>query len=62
VYGYLAIAQAPLLFGSPFLLGVGLALLASYLALGRLYWFSVPFRGILAALVLYLAGVAIALR
>jgi len=57
VYGQLALVQPAVLFGSPFLLGVGVALLAGYLVLGRLYWFSVPFRGIAVATVLYLLGV-----
>jgi hypothetical protein len=35
---------------------LGLALLAGYAVLGRLYWFSVPFRGIVIATLLYAAG------
>src|SRR6266702_1605565 len=46
VYGYLAVAQSSLLFQSPFLLLVGVLLLAGYAVLGKIYWFSVPFRGI----------------
>lgn len=58
VYGYLALQQPALLWASPFLLGVGLAVLLGYTALGWLYWFSVPFRGIVLALALYAAALA----
>ncbi len=56
VYGYLALAHAPFLFASPFLLAVGLVLLGGYGLLGWQYWFSVPFRGIALATALYVAA------
>ena len=56
VYGYLALIHGPLLFASPFLLSVGLALLGGYLFLCKRYWFSTPFRGIVLATVLYVLG------
>jgi len=56
VYGYLSLAHGELLFGSPFLLSVGLLLLLGYAFLGKRYWFSVPFRGIVVATVLFVAG------
>ncbi len=56
VYGYLALAHGGFLFASPFLLALGALLLAGYIALGKLYWFSVPYRGILLAAALYAAG------
>ncbi|HSV53950.1 MAG TPA: hypothetical protein VLJ57_17670 [Burkholderiaceae bacterium] len=59
VYGYLALWHASFLFASWFLLGTGLALLAGYVVLGRLYWFSVPFRGIVAATGLYVLGLVV---
>lgn len=59
VYGYLALAQGVLLFHSPFLLLTGLALLGGYVFLGARYWFSVPFRGILAATALYVAALVL---
>ena len=34
-------------------------MLAGYVVLGKLYWFSVPYRSILAATVLYSAGLII---
>ena len=60
VYGYLAVVHSTLLFRSPFLLGLGLLLLVGYVFLGKLYWFSVPFRGIVLATVLYVGGVVVA--
>jgi len=61
VYGYLALAKPAMLANSPYLLTVGGALLLAYAWLGRRYWFSVPFRGIVLALLLYAAGVIAAL-
>jgi hypothetical protein len=58
VYGYLAIAHPDFLFRSPFLLIVGLAVLASYVVLAKLYWFSIPFIGISVATATYFAAVA----
>ena len=59
VYGYLAVVHSSFLFQSPFLLLVGLLLLAGYVFLGKRYWFSVPFRGILLATVLYVAALIV---
>jgi len=56
MYGYLAIQQPDLLFHSIFLLAIGLLFLIGYFILGRLYWFSVPFRGISLALTCYIAS------
>lgn len=53
VYGYLALVHGAFLLRSAFLLGLGLVLLAGYVVLGKRYWFSVPFRGIVAATGLY---------
>ncbi len=61
IYGFLAIAHSEFLFHSPFLLGLGVAMLLGYTVLGALYWFSVPLAGISGALLLYLASVAVAL-
>ncbi len=61
IYGFLAIAHGEFLFHSPFLLGLGVAMLLGYTVLGALYWFSVPLAGISGALLLYLASVAVAL-
>ena len=59
VYGYLALIHAQLLFGSTFLLGVGALLLVGYVFLGRRYFFSIPYRGILIATASYAAGLII---
>jgi hypothetical protein len=56
VYGYLAVVHGAFLFQSEFLLGLGLLLLVGYAFLGKLYWFSTPFRGIVLAMLLYLGG------
>ena len=61
VYGHLAIVQPAMLFASPFLLGVGLAMLGGLLALGKAYWFSIPFRGIAISFACYVAAIASAL-
>ena len=53
IYGYLAVFHGALLFQSVFLLFLGLLVLVGYLLLAKHYWFSVPFRGILLATVLY---------
>lgn len=54
IYAYLALAHGDLLFDSPFLLSLGLALLCGYVYLGWRYWFRVPFRGIVLATLFYL--------
>jgi hypothetical protein len=56
VWGYLAMRQAPFLYSSWFLMALGLVVLVAYLVLARVYWFSVPFRGLLLATALYGAG------
>jgi hypothetical protein len=60
VYADLALAHPAVLWASPVLLVTGGALLATYAWLARRYWFSVPFRGIVLALLLYAAGVGLA--
>jgi hypothetical protein len=62
VYGYLAIAEPAFLFRSVFLLSVGFCVLLSYVVLGKVYWFRVPFTGILLAFLAYVVGVGAALR
>ncbi len=60
VYGYLALAQSELLFDSLFLQMLGLALLAAYVLLARLYWFVTPLLGAGLALLLYAGGLVLA--
>jgi len=38
---------------------LGLLLLVGYAVLAKLYWFSVPFRGVLLSAALYVAGLAL---
>ncbi|MGB8420566.1 LIC_13387 family protein [Paraburkholderia sp.] len=59
VFGFLALAHGQLLFRSPFLLVVGLAMLGAYAVLGKIYWFSAPFTGICISLACYVAGIAL---
>jgi hypothetical protein len=59
IYGYLALAHSSFLFQSWYLLLLGLLLLIGYAILGKLYWFSVPFRGILLATALYATALII---
>ena len=60
-YGYLAIAHENLLFSSPYLLVLGFLMVGGFLVLGKLYWFSIPFRGICVSLACYVASIIVAL-
>ena len=60
LYGYLALVQSAFLFASPFLLVLGLVFLIGYVFLGKVYWFSVPFRGILLSTTLYVIALLVA--
>lgn len=60
VYGDLALAAPAVLFRSAVLAVVGGVLLLGYVVLARRYWFAAPFRGVLVALVCYVAGLAAA--
>lgn len=60
MYIYLAVAQAPFLFGSVYCQLVGLAFLVAYFTLGWRYWFKVPLTGISLSLVFYVASIAVA--
>jgi len=53
VYGYLALWHGTLFFQSYFLQWLGLLTLAGYVFLAKSYWFSIPFRGIILATILY---------
>jgi hypothetical protein len=56
IYGYLALAAPNLLFASQFLRLLGLATLLAFVVLARRYFFSVPFKGVAIATLLYVAG------
>ena len=59
VFGFLARAHGQILFHSPFLLTVGLAMLGSFVVLSKVYWFSTPFIGISISLACYVASIAL---
>ena len=59
VYGFLANAYPEILFASPFLLAVGFVMLGGLAVLGKVYWFRIPFRGIVISLVCYVAGIVL---
>jgi hypothetical protein len=56
IYGFLALAHPDLLLRSPFLLVLGMLLLAGYVILAWRYWFKIPFRGIVLSTSLYVAA------
>jgi len=58
IYGYLALAHPAMLWQSGFLLALGLITLVAYVVLAKLYFFSIPFRGVTLATLLYVAGLA----
>ena len=59
IYLWLALVVPGLLFGSLFLQFLGLAMLAACTVLARRYFFSVPFRAIVLATALYVAGLLV---
>jgi len=59
VFGFLALAHSQLLFRSPFLLVVGLAMLAGYVLLCRIYFFRAPLTGVSIALACYVASMVL---
>jgi hypothetical protein len=56
LYGYLALAHAEVLFGSAFLLVLGLLLLVGYAWLAKVYFFRIPLQGALLATLFYALG------
>lgn len=59
VFGFLALAHRQFLFHSLFLLVVGLAMLGGFVVLCKVYFFSVPLKGISIALACYVASLAL---
>jgi len=59
VFGFLAWSHGQLLFQSPFLLVLGLAMLGGFVVLCKAYLFSVPLAGISISLACYVASVAL---
>jgi hypothetical protein len=59
VFGFLALAHDELLFHSPFLLVVGLAFLVGSVVLCKVYFFTVPLRGMSISLTCYAASIVL---
>ncbi|MGO9346118.1 MAG: LIC_13387 family protein [Terriglobales bacterium] len=59
VFGFLAWAHSPMLFQSPFLLAVGLAILGGLVVLCKLYFFRAPLIGISISLACFVASIAL---
>ena len=59
LFGFLGLAHGQLLFQSPFLLLVGLAMLGALVVLCKVYLFSVPLIGVSIALACYIASIAV---
>ncbi|MGB8730993.1 MAG: hypothetical protein WCC99_07085 [Candidatus Sulfotelmatobacter sp.] len=59
VFGFLAVAHGQLLFRSPFLLVVGLAMLVGFVVLCKVYFFTAPLKGISISLACYVVSLAL---
>ena len=59
VFGYLALVHGQLLFQSPFLLLVGLAMLGGFVVLCKVYFSRPPLTGVCISLACYLASIAL---
>jgi hypothetical protein len=59
VFGFLALAHSQLLFRSPFLLVVGLAMLGGLVVLCKVYFFSGPLTSMSISLACYVASIAL---
>jgi len=59
VFAFLALAHGQLLFRSPFLLAVGLAMLGGYVVLCKVSFFSAPLTGVSISLVCYLTSIVL---
>lgn len=59
IFGFLAVAHSQVLFQSPFLLVVGLAMLGGVVVLCKAYFFAAPFGGISVSLACYIASIVL---
>jgi hypothetical protein len=59
VFGFLGLAHGQLLFRSPFLIVVGLAMLGGFVVLCKVYFFRAPLIGVCISLACYIASVAL---
>lgn len=60
IYLFLAVRHSEFLFGSIFLLGVGLAMLGGLLVLAKAYFFSIPSAAVAVSLICYVASIVVA--
>ena len=60
VYAYLALAHPAVFLQSKCLVALGGMFLLAHVLLAKVYWFSVPFAGVVLAFVSYVAAIAIA--
>jgi hypothetical protein len=59
IFNFLALAHGELLFRSPFLLVIGLAMLGGYVVLSKAYFFTGPLRGVSISLACYVASIVL---
>jgi hypothetical protein len=59
IFGYLALAHSRVLFQSPFLLVVGLAMLCGFVVLSKVYFFRAPLAGISISLACYVGSIVL---
>jgi hypothetical protein len=59
IFGFLALAHSQLLFQSPFLLIVGLAMLGGFVVLSKVYFFSAPLVSLSISLACYAVSIAL---
>jgi hypothetical protein len=59
IYGYLALAHDQVLFRSPFLLLVGLVMLACLIVVCRLYFFRAPLISVSISFLFYVVSIAL---
>lgn len=59
LYGCLALGHADLLFGSPYLLALGMTMLAGYLVLAKLYFFRAPLVACCIAFACFVAAIVV---
>jgi hypothetical protein len=60
IYLYFAVRHTDFLFGSTFLLAVGLTMLVSLLLISKAYFFSIPLAGVTISLITYVASIVAA--
>jgi len=59
IFNFLALAHGQLLFRSPFLLVIGLAMLGGYVVLSKVYFFTGPLTGVSISLACYVASIVL---